>query len=259
MIGCLWQGEWRKDRKKKRAKIQLYLLQGVFSFAFSSWFSFKTAASSLLLNWVLFLANSIPSQSRARGNCRDRLQSLQSNTWEIIDWASVRLVFFPTLSLFPRVFTMETKSIGMKKRSESISPFTGKALYRWSEEPNCLAPVWAKQMWKWLRNSCGLSLPAPKEMYCWRMKTHRWMYYVLCTLANASRPHFPNAVPATGENKCVEQSCIEVGTLELESVLVSLLYADKPTFFLTSIKLFDLLRVCWWATLCQNLDNCMKI
>lgn len=57
------------------------------------------------------------------------------------------------------------------------------------------------------------------------------MYYVVCTLANASRPHFPNAVPATRKNKCVEQSCIEVGTLQLEYVLVSLLYADKPTFF----------------------------
>lgn len=55
---------------------------------------FKTAVSSLLLNWVLFLTNSSPSQSRARGNRRDRLQSLQSNTWEIIDWASVKLVFF---------------------------------------------------------------------------------------------------------------------------------------------------------------------
>lgn len=28
---------------------------------------------------------------------------------------------------------METKSIGTKKRSESLNPFPDKALYRWSE------------------------------------------------------------------------------------------------------------------------------
>lgn len=137
---------------KKGAKLGLYLLQGAFSFAFSAWL-FKTAVSSLLLNWVLFLTNSSPSQSRARGNRRDRLQSLQSNTWEIIDWASVKLVFFPPLSLclsvspalsLSRSLHNRDKEHRHKKRSESLNPFTDKALYRWSEEPNCLAPVLAK-------------------------------------------------------------------------------------------------------------------
>ena len=128
-------GEWRE--KEKRSQDSTLSSAGSLFFCILCLVLFKTAVSSLLLNWVLFLANSSPSQSRARGNCRDRLQSLQSNTWEIIDWASVKLVFFfcffspPSLSL-PWVFTMETKSIGTKKRSESLNPFPDKALYRWS-------------------------------------------------------------------------------------------------------------------------------
>lgn len=92
-------GEWRE--KEKRSQDSTLSSAGSLFFCILCLVLFKTAVSSLLLNWVLFLANSSPSQSRARGNCRDRLQSLQSNTWEIIDWASVKLVFFfsPPLSL----------------------------------------------------------------------------------------------------------------------------------------------------------------
>lgn len=56
-----------------------------FFAAFCAWFLFKSAVSSLLLNRVLFLVNSGPSPCGTRGNRSDRLQSLQSNTWEIID------------------------------------------------------------------------------------------------------------------------------------------------------------------------------
>lgn len=111
-------GTWRK--KEKRSQDSTLSATGSLFFCILCLVLFKTAVTSLLLNWVLFLANSSSSQSRPCGNCHDHLQSLQSNTWEIIDWASVKLVFlfFSPFSffLFPRVSTIETKSMGTKKK-----------------------------------------------------------------------------------------------------------------------------------------------
>lgn len=171
-------GTWRK--KEKRSQDSTLSATGSLFFCILCLVLFKTAVTSLLLNWVLFLANSSSSQSRPCGNCHDHLQSLQSNTWEIIDWASVKLVFlfFSPFSffLFPRVSTIETKSMGTKKkRSESLNPFP--VWMAW--EPNCLALVWANLMWKF-RNSCGLSWAVPEEM--WEMvgnpKTNVFSFFI---------------------------------------------------------------------------------
>lgn len=86
----------------------------------------------------------MPAHSGSCGNRQDRLQPWPSNTWEIIDCATVKLVF-------PKVLTMETKSTADNahtKRSKSQNPFPAE---NWTEQMNQGAKLLCPSVWKHCR------------------------------------------------------------------------------------------------------------
>lgn len=123
-----------EEEEKKRSQDSTLSSAGNLFFCILCLVLFKTAVSSLLLNWVLFLANSSPSQSRGSWEL-PRSLTITSVKHLGDNWLGFgQTCFFFPLSLFLSLSLHNgDKEHGHKKRSESLNPFPDKALYRWPE------------------------------------------------------------------------------------------------------------------------------